>query len=104
MTIFCLHLCERALACHSHETYSVLILIGTSVGTGSDPVVTLFFSPTAQVFGVHGVWAAGGMDQYGLDLRHPHPVPLHPALQHLPREAPLALLRHRPGHPCDLQV
>lgn len=57
-------------------------------------IVTLFFSPTVQVLGVLGVWASGCMDQYGLDLRHPHPVTLHSALQHLLSENPLALLCH----------
>lgn len=54
----------------------------------------LCLSPTVQVPGVHGVWTAGCVDQYGLDLCHPHPVSLHPALQHLPSENPLALLCH----------
>lgn len=66
--------------------------------------VTLHFSPTVQVLGVPGVRAAGCMDQYGLDLRHPHPVPLYPALQHLLSENPLALLHRWSLHPCYIQV
>lgn len=61
-------------------------------------------SPTVQVFGVPGVRAPGCVDQYGLDLHHPHPVSLHPPLQHLPGENPLALLRHRPLHPRHIQM
>lgn len=66
--------------------------------------MTLHFSPTVQVPGVHGVWAAGRVDQYGLDLRHPHPVPLYPALQHLLSENPLALLRRWPLYTRYIQV
>ncbi len=67
-------------------------------------VVTLNFCHTVQVLGVHGVRASGRVDQYGLDLRHPHPVPLYPALQHLLSENPLALLRHGSCHPRYVQV
>lgn len=67
-------------------------------------MVTLHFSPTVQVFVLPCVRAAGRVDQYGLDLRHPHPVPLHPALQHLLGENPLALLRHGSLHPRYVQV
>lgn len=61
-------------------------------------------SPTVQVSGVPGVRAPGCVDQHGLDLRHPHPVSLHPTLQHLPGENPLAVLRHRPLHPRHIQM
>lgn len=67
-------------------------------------VVTLHVSPTVQVSGVPGVRAAGGVDQYGLDLRHPHPVPLHPPLQHLLGQNTLALLHHRSVHPRHVQM
>lgn len=67
-------------------------------------MVTLCFRPTVQVTGVPGVRAAGCVDQYGLDLRHSHPVPLHPALQHLLSEDPLALLCHGSLHPRYIQV
>lgn len=67
-------------------------------------MLTFPVSPTVQVFGVPGVRPPGCVDQHGLDLRHPHPVSLHPPLQHLPGENPLALLRHRPLHPRHVQV
>lgn len=61
-------------------------------------------SLTVQVLGLHGVWSAGGMDQHGLGLCLPHAVPLHPALQHLLSENPLALLRRWSLHPRHFQV
>lgn len=57
-------------------------------------MVTPFFCPTVSVLGIYGVRPACCVDQHGLDLCHPHPLPLYPALQHLPSENPLALLRH----------
>lgn len=67
-------------------------------------VLTLHFSPTVQVLGVPRVRAAGCVDEHGVDLRHPHPVPLYPPLQHLLSENPLALLRHGSLHPRYIQV
>lgn len=62
------------------------------------------FPSTVQVLGVHGLRCPGCVDQHGLDLRHPHLVPLHPAVQHLLGEDPLALLCHGSLHASNVQV
>lgn len=45
-----------------------------------EKLILSFFHPTVQISGVHGVRYAGGFQQYGLGLRHAHPLSLRAAL------------------------